>query len=86
MLPPMSFLCRTVLFEPQQHQKNWPGIEVDDVADEVLWHAGSVAIFTLRRSNMARSNDARYNFYASPTVDELIAQQGKGPIHDLSVR
>jgi hypothetical protein len=26
---------------------------------------------------MDRSNDPR--FYASPTVDELIAQQGKGP-------
>ena len=34
---------------------------------------------------MDRSNDPRYNFHASPTVDELIAQQGKGPIHDPRV-
>ncbi len=34
---------------------------------------------------MDRSNDPRHNFYASPTVDELITQQGKGPIHDPSV-
>jgi hypothetical protein len=31
---------------------------------------------------MENSNDPRYNFYANPTVDELIAQQGKGPIGD----
>jgi hypothetical protein len=31
---------------------------------------------------MDRSNDPRYNFYGSPTVDELIAQQGKGPLSD----
>jgi len=31
---------------------------------------------------MDRSNDPRYNFDANPTVDELIAQQGKGPIGD----
>jgi len=34
---------------------------------------------------MDTSNDRRYNFYASPTVDELIAQQGKGPISDPTV-
>ena len=31
---------------------------------------------------MEKSNDPRKNFYARPTVDELIAQQGKGPITD----
>jgi hypothetical protein len=31
---------------------------------------------------MDRSNDTRQNFYANPTVDELIAQQGKEPIRD----
>jgi hypothetical protein len=31
---------------------------------------------------MDKSNDPRYNFDANPTVDELIAQQGKGPISD----
>ena len=31
---------------------------------------------------MNRSNDPRCNFCASPTVDELIARQGKGPIGD----
>jgi hypothetical protein len=34
---------------------------------------------------MDRPNDPRYNFDASPTVDELIAQQGKGPIRDPKV-
>ena len=33
---------------------------------------------------MDRSNDPRYNFDANPTVDELIAQQGKGPVGDPS--
>ena len=31
---------------------------------------------------MDESNDPRYNFDANPSVDELIAQQGKGPISD----
>jgi hypothetical protein len=30
------------------------------------------------------ANDPRYNFEANPTIEELIAQQGKGPI-DISV-
>ena len=34
---------------------------------------------------MERSNDPRENFFASPTEDELIAQQGKGPIDDASI-
>jgi hypothetical protein len=34
---------------------------------------------------MDRVNDPRYNFYASPTVDELIAQRGKGPISDPKI-
>jgi hypothetical protein len=33
----------------------------------------------------ATSNDPRYNFEANPTLDELIAQQGKGPITDVRV-
>ena len=31
---------------------------------------------------MDQSNDPRYNFYASPLVDELIAQQAKKTIAD----
>lgn len=34
---------------------------------------------------MEPPSDPRDNFNASPTVDELIAQQGKGPIRDPSV-
>ncbi|HBY62472.1 MAG TPA: hypothetical protein DEH78_21830 [Solibacterales bacterium] len=34
---------------------------------------------------MEKSNDPRDNFYASPTLDELIAQQGKVPISDPTV-
>jgi hypothetical protein len=34
---------------------------------------------------MDRSNDPRYNFEANPSLEELIAQQGKGPITDISV-
>jgi hypothetical protein len=34
---------------------------------------------------MEKSNDPRYNFDANPTVDELIAQQGKGPIGDSRI-
>ncbi|MGO9097834.1 MAG: hypothetical protein ACLQGV_21735 [Bryobacteraceae bacterium] len=30
-------------------------------------------------------NDPRFNFDANPTLDELIAQQGKGPVTDVSV-
>lgn len=32
-----------------------------------------------------RTKDPRYNFDAEPTLDELIAQQGKGPVEDVSV-
>ncbi|MGA3072792.1 MAG: hypothetical protein ABSG56_03785 [Bryobacteraceae bacterium] len=32
---------------------------------------------------MDRRNDPRYNFDAHPTLDELIAQQGKGPVTDV---
>jgi hypothetical protein len=32
-----------------------------------------------------QSNDPRHHFEANPTVDELIAQQGKGPITDVQV-
>jgi hypothetical protein len=31
---------------------------------------------------MDKSNDPRYNFDARPTIEELIAQQGKCPIRD----
>jgi hypothetical protein len=34
---------------------------------------------------MDKVNDPRYNFYANPTVDELIAQQGRGPINDPQI-
>jgi hypothetical protein len=37
-----------------------------------------------RRRRMDRSNDPRYNFDADPSLDEIIAQQGKGPIADVS--
>ena len=32
----------------------------------------------------SQSNDPRYDFEANPTIEEIIAQQGKGPI-DISV-
>jgi hypothetical protein len=32
------------------------------------------------RRSVDRRNDPRYNFDAHPTLDQLIAQQGKGPI------
>jgi hypothetical protein len=34
---------------------------------------------------MDRDNDPRYNFDADPSLDEIIAQQRKGPVTDLSV-
>jgi hypothetical protein len=34
---------------------------------------------------MDTSKDPRSNFYANPSVDELIAQQGKEPIRDPNV-
>jgi hypothetical protein len=34
---------------------------------------------------LVTTNDPRYNFEANPTLDELIAQQGKGPIADVSL-
>jgi hypothetical protein len=39
----------------------------------------------MREAQMDKSNDPRYNFDADPSLDEIIAQQGKGPITDLSV-
>jgi hypothetical protein len=33
---------------------------------------------------MDKSKDPRYNFDADPSLDEIIAQQGKSPITDLS--
>lgn len=30
-------------------------------------------------------SDPRHNFDANPTLDELIAQQGKGPVTDVRV-
>ena len=34
---------------------------------------------------MDKCNDPRHDFYANPTVDELIAQQGKGPVSDTRI-
>jgi hypothetical protein len=31
------------------------------------------------------ANDPRFNFEANPTLEELFAQQGKGPVDDLSI-
>jgi len=39
-------------------------------------------ILKVRRQQTDKSKDPRYNFDANPAVDELIAQQGKGPISD----
>jgi hypothetical protein len=33
---------------------------------------------------MNHPNDPRFDFEANPTLDELIAQQGKSPVTDLS--
>lgn len=30
-------------------------------------------------------NDPRFNFEANPTLEELLEQQGKGPVSDLSI-
>jgi hypothetical protein len=30
-------------------------------------------------------NDPRFSFEANPTLEELIAQQGKGPVADINV-
>lgn len=30
-------------------------------------------------------NDPRFNFDANPTLNELIAQQGKGPVTDVRI-
>jgi hypothetical protein len=35
--------------------------------------------------NVDKLKDPRYNFDANPTLDELIAQQGKGPVTDVRV-
>ena len=32
-----------------------------------------------------KPDDPRHNFEADPSLDEIIAQQGKGPIIDISV-
>src|SRR5438045_965277 len=40
---------------------------------------------TVGGSMDSKSNDPRYNFYANPTIEEIIAQQGKSPIMDVSV-
>ena len=42
-------------------------------------------ILRSKETGVPETNDPRYNFFASPTVDELIAQQGKQPIHDPRV-
>src|SRR5947199_9822669 len=38
-----------------------------------------------RRFVVEKRNDPRYDFDANPTLDELIAQQGKIPIGDVRV-
>jgi hypothetical protein len=36
--------------------------------------------------NMAQTiNDPSFNFEANPTLEELLEQQGKGPVNDLSI-
>jgi hypothetical protein len=42
-------------------------------------------ILKRRMPTMDRANDPRYDFDADPSLDEIIAQQGKAPITDLSV-
>lgn len=42
-------------------------------------------ILELRMLKKDKTNDPRCNFDADPSLDEIIAQQGKGPIIDLSV-
>ena len=49
----------------------------------IPWFPG--LIYSRRSLKMDRANDPRYNFDADPSLDEIIAQQGKGPIADLSV-
>jgi hypothetical protein len=39
-------------------------------------------IYSEAEAAMEGSNDPRHDFYANPTVDELIAQQRKEPIRD----
>jgi hypothetical protein len=39
-------------------------------------------IYSEEEAAMERSNDPRHDFYANPTVDELIAQQRREPIRD----
>jgi hypothetical protein len=34
---------------------------------------------------LSTARDPRFNFEASPTLEELLEQQGKGPVYDLSV-
>jgi len=39
----------------------------------------------LRRLNIDTAKDPRFHFDADPELEELISQQGRGPIEDLSV-
>jgi hypothetical protein len=34
---------------------------------------------------MQTVNDPRYSFDAAPSLEEIVAQQGKSPIHDVSI-
>jgi hypothetical protein len=47
--------------------------------------AGALLYRTRVVSVNPNSHDPRYTFKASPTLDEIIAQQGKGPITDVRV-
>jgi len=38
----------------------------------------------MRRRQMNRSKGPYFDFDADPSLDEIVAQQGKGPITDLS--
>jgi hypothetical protein len=40
--------------------------------------------YTRNAEAMDSPNDPRFNFDADPSLDEIIAQQGKGPVNDLS--
>ena len=52
--------------------------------DERGWWIGPTGMLKVRRPRMDKSDDPRYNFAADPSLDETIAQQGRGPIADLS--
>jgi hypothetical protein len=60
-------------------------VEAHAVLIGALAPLNRAGILEVRRPKMDRAKDPRYNFDADPSLDEIIAQQGKGPIGDLSV-